>query len=97
MPKQASRPFATIQRHKISEFRKIPNMLKKRKLPEQVTITIPLSTKTTENVFLLGKAKKESVPTPSLPSHKMALNYISSRSRRWDEVSSCKEPWESLF
>ena len=35
-------------------------------LPKQVTITIPLTTKTTGNIFLLGLAKKESVPnTPT--------------------------------
>ena len=57
MPKQATRPLATIQRHKISKFRKIPNMLEGE---EESTL------KTARNVFLLGFAKKESVPnTPT--------------------------------
>ena len=63
MPKQASWPLAAIKGHK--QIQEVPEHAgggRERTLPEQMTITIPLSTKTTWNIFLLGFTKKESVP-----------------------------------
>ena len=56
---------------------------------KKMLISIPPTTKSAGNIFLLDLAKKESVPNSP---HKMALNNILSLSHRWEEQRSCKEP-----
>ena len=82
MTKKTPWPLAAIKRYKISELKLFPNMLEGEKCTPR---------KDDRNQIFYHKNDKERLPFQTTP-HKMALSNILSRSRRWDEVSSCKEP-----